>query len=177
MDICEIWCEVVCWIEHAQHRIIYQRNCEHGKFSGWLRKILDYINNYRRLTNILKLVVSLVTKRWKVKGKVIPVRGRGDPQGCETSRLPHSLDNWLTEEVRLSALRAGRLLPSRKIPGTNFVRGWIDRRAIVRLEGSGKLKNIHLIGTRSCSIPPSSIVPQKTELPRSPEKEMEVTKI
>jgi hypothetical protein len=30
------------------------------------------------------------------KSKVIPVTGRGDPQGCETSRLPHFLDNPLT---------------------------------------------------------------------------------
>jgi hypothetical protein len=31
------------------------------------------------------------------KGKVIPVTGRGGPQGCETSRLPHFLDNLLTD--------------------------------------------------------------------------------
>jgi hypothetical protein len=31
------------------------------------------------------------------KGKAIPVTGRGGPQGCETSRLPHILDNRLTD--------------------------------------------------------------------------------
>jgi hypothetical protein len=30
------------------------------------------------------------------KGKSIPVRGRGGPYDCETSRLPHFLDNRLT---------------------------------------------------------------------------------
>jgi hypothetical protein len=27
----------------------------------------------------------------------MPVTGRGDPYGCETSRLPHLLDNRLTD--------------------------------------------------------------------------------
>jgi hypothetical protein len=31
------------------------------------------------------------------EGKVIPVTGRGGPYGCETSRLPHSLDSRLTD--------------------------------------------------------------------------------
>jgi hypothetical protein len=31
------------------------------------------------------------------KGKVFPVTGRGGPQGCETSRLPHFLNNRLTD--------------------------------------------------------------------------------
>jgi hypothetical protein len=32
-----------------------------------------------------------------VKGKVIPVTGRGGTQCCETSRLPHFLDSQLTD--------------------------------------------------------------------------------
>jgi hypothetical protein len=31
------------------------------------------------------------------KGKAIPVTGRESPYGCETSKVPHLLDNWLTE--------------------------------------------------------------------------------
>jgi hypothetical protein len=31
------------------------------------------------------------------KGKAIPVTGRGGPRGCETSKLPHFLDNRLTD--------------------------------------------------------------------------------
>jgi hypothetical protein len=37
------------------------------------------------------------TCMWKVKGKAIPVTGREDPLGCETSRLPHFQDNRLTD--------------------------------------------------------------------------------
>jgi hypothetical protein len=38
----------------------------------------------------------LLKYKGKKKGKVIPVTGRGDPKGFETSRFPHFLDNRLT---------------------------------------------------------------------------------
>jgi hypothetical protein len=64
--------------------------------------------------------------------------------------------------VRLSALRAGRPLTSTKIPGTHSVRGWVDPRAIVRLEDLGQLKNpITLSGTELAT------VSQATKLPRA----------
>jgi hypothetical protein len=51
----------------------------------------------------------------------MPVTGGGGQQGCETSRLPHHLNNRLTQTaVRLSALLTGRPLLPRKIPGTQF---------------------------------------------------------
>jgi hypothetical protein len=31
------------------------------------------------------------------RGKVIPVTSRGGPLGCETSRIPHFLNNWLID--------------------------------------------------------------------------------
>jgi hypothetical protein len=43
--------------------------------------------------------------------------------------------------VMLSALIAGYPLPIRKIPVLISVRGCVDPRAIMRLEGLGKLKN------------------------------------
>jgi hypothetical protein len=46
-------------------------------------------------------------------GKAIPVTGRGGPEGCETSRLPHFLDIRLThggEAVSLTR-RAAALYP------------------------------------------------------------------
>jgi hypothetical protein len=54
------------------------------------------------------------------KGKAIPVTGREGPEGCETSRLPHFLDNRLTNggEV-VSSTRPPPFTP-RKIPRTNF---------------------------------------------------------
>jgi hypothetical protein len=42
-----------------------------------------------------------------VESEALPATGRGGPQGSETSKLPHFLDNRLTA-VRLSALRAGQ---------------------------------------------------------------------
>jgi hypothetical protein len=49
-----------------------------------------------------------------------------------------------------------------------FVRGWVDLRAVVRLEGLGKLgkKNFTSFGTWTGDLPDCSIVPQPTTLPR-----------
>jgi hypothetical protein len=38
------------------------------------------------------------------KGKVIPATGHEGPQGCEMSRLPHSLDNRLTDGGKVVSL-------------------------------------------------------------------------
>jgi hypothetical protein len=47
--------------------------------------------------------------------------------------------------ARLSALRAGRFLPTGRFLVLIFVRGWVDPRAIVRLKELGKMKKFHLI--------------------------------
>jgi hypothetical protein len=53
--------------------------------------------------------------------KAVPVTGRGGPQCCETSRLPHFLENWLTDggEV-VSFMRRRPPSNPRKIPDTHF---------------------------------------------------------
>jgi hypothetical protein len=43
------------------------------------------------------LPYQLGVKVKKKKGNAIPVTGRGGPLGCEMSRLPHFLDNRLTD--------------------------------------------------------------------------------
>jgi hypothetical protein len=87
------------------------------------------------------------------------VTGHGGPSGCETSRLPHFLYTVGSQlAVRLSALRAGRPLPLGRFLVLIFVRDWADHRAIVRLEGLGQFKIIHLIGTRTRNLPAYSIV-------------------
>jgi hypothetical protein len=54
------------------------------------------------------------------KGKAISVTGRGGPQGCETSRLPHFLDNRLTDGGEVVSLTRRPPFTPRKIPGTHF---------------------------------------------------------
>jgi hypothetical protein len=55
--------------------------------------------------------------------------------------------------VRFSALRAGRLLPPGRFLVLISVRGWVDPRTMVQLEGLGKLKKIHLISIRTRDLP------------------------
>jgi hypothetical protein len=63
--------------------------------------------------------------------------------------------------VRMSALRAGRSLPPKNIPGTLSVRGWVDPRAIVQLEGLGKSKiSNDLIGNWTRDLQACNIVPR-----------------
>jgi hypothetical protein len=58
--------------------------------------------------------------RSKIKGKAIPVTGREGPSGCETSRLPHFLDNRLTDGGKVVSLTRWPLFTPRKFPGTHF---------------------------------------------------------
>jgi hypothetical protein len=57
------------------------------------------------------------------QGKAIPVTGREGPYGCETLRLPHFLDNRLTDGVRMSALCAGRPFSPGRFLVLSSVRG------------------------------------------------------
>jgi hypothetical protein len=54
------------------------------------------------------------------KGKAIPVTGREGPQVCERPRLPHFLDNWLTDGSAVVSLTLRPLFTPRKIPGTHL---------------------------------------------------------
>jgi hypothetical protein len=81
------------------------------------------------------------------KGKVIPV------QAMEALRAARG---W------------GRFLPPRRFLVLISVRGWVDPRAIVRLEGLGQLKKSTSSGTRTGDLTACSIVPQPTTLPHAP---------
>jgi hypothetical protein len=64
--------------------------------------------------------------------------------------------------VRLSVLCAGLALPPWRFLVLNSVREWMSPRAIVRLEGLGKLKKSDIIWNRTRVFPACSIVPQLT---------------
>jgi hypothetical protein len=54
------------------------------------------------------------------KGKAIPLTGRGDSHGFETSKLSHFLDNRLTDGSEGVSLTRKPSLTLRKSPGTHF---------------------------------------------------------
>jgi hypothetical protein len=63
-------------------------------------------------------------KQRKEKDKAIPIKGRGGLWGFETSRLPHFLDNWLTDDSEVVNLtrRPRPLLPGRSLALISFIR-------------------------------------------------------
>jgi hypothetical protein len=70
------------------------------------------------------------------KGRAVPVTDRGGPQGCDTSTLPHFLNNRLTDGGEVVSLTRQRpFTPPGRFLVLISVRGWVDPRAIVRLEG------------------------------------------
>jgi hypothetical protein len=55
-----------------------------------------------------------------IKGKAMPVTGCGGLLYCETSSLPHFLDNRLTDGGEVVSLYGPAAFYPRKIPGTHF---------------------------------------------------------
>jgi hypothetical protein len=66
--------------------------------------------------------------------------------------------------ARLSAIRAGRFLPPGRLLVLISIRGWVNLRAIVWLEGLGKLKKSTSSGTQTNKLPACSIAPQPITL-------------
>jgi hypothetical protein len=59
----------------------------------------------------------------KKKGNATPETGNGGPLGCETSRLPHFLDNRLTDGSEVASLTSRPLLPPGRFLVLISVRG------------------------------------------------------
>jgi hypothetical protein len=74
--------------------------------------------------------------------------------------LPHFLDNRLTDGGEIVSL-------TRRTRFNSFVRGWVNLRAAVRLEGLGKMKKLNdVIENRRRDLPGCNIVSQPTMPPR-----------
>jgi hypothetical protein len=99
--------------------------CELALNAGFgvsLQKVEENVKENREVKSGKTYITNDQNKRWMlnicyIKGeKAIPIRGRGGPQACETSRLPHFLDNRLTDGGEIVSLTrrppftAGRFL-------------------------------------------------------------------
>jgi len=78
-------------------------------------------------------VMSMLWKLWCKKGKSVPLQARRSPEGSRKLRFPDFV-TMAQDGGRLSALRTGRLYPQEILLVLISVRGWVDPRAIVRLE-------------------------------------------
>jgi hypothetical protein len=99
------------------------------------------------------------------KGKSIPVTGYRVPQGCETSRLPHFLDNWLTDNSEVISLMRQPPFTPRNIPGTYFCYKLSQPQAHSMAERIRATKKSNdLIRNQTHNLPVYSTVPQQTML-------------
>jgi hypothetical protein len=74
--------------------------------------------------------------------RAIAITGRGSPQVCETSRLPHFLDNRLTHGGKIVSLtRWPPFNPQENSWYSFLLEAESTLRATVRLEGLRQLKN------------------------------------
>jgi hypothetical protein len=95
----------------------------------------------------------------------ISVTGGGGPYDCETPRLPHFLDNRLTDGGEVVSLIRRSPFTPRKIPGTRFC--W----RLSRPQGhsaAGRIRSIEKsndpIGIRTRDLPACRITPQPITL-------------
>jgi hypothetical protein len=70
--------------------------------------------------------------------------------------------------VRMSALRAGRPLPPRKIPGTHLCQRLSRPQGHSAAGRIRSIEKIHLIGSHTRDLPACSLVSQPTTLSRNP---------
>jgi hypothetical protein len=106
----------------------------------------------------------------KQRVKAIPVSDRAGQEGCEASRLPHFLDNRLTDVGEVVTLTQRPIVLYTQ--GTFFVfisvRDWVNP---LGHSAAGTISSIEksndLIGNQTRHFPSCIIVPQPTTIPRA----------
>jgi hypothetical protein len=108
-----------------------------------------YVELMPRVCQHLSVIPCMVLngriKVWtgkKVKGKAIPVTGHDSPQGYETSRLPHFLDNQLTDSYEVVCLTCRPPFNPRKIPGAHFCYRLIWSQGVGRIRSTEKSSDL-----------------------------------
>jgi hypothetical protein len=67
------------------------------------------------------LFLDIISNSHTIEGTAIPVTGRGGPWRCETLRLPHFLDNMLTDgDEVVSLMHRPTALYPQEFPHTPF---------------------------------------------------------
>jgi hypothetical protein len=114
------------------------------------------------------LISAACTQFSLIYHKAIHATGRESPQGCETLRLLHLLDNLLTEGGEVVSLKRRPPCTPRKIPGTHFCYRMSlpqSHSAAGRIRSLGKSIDI---GNRIRDLAACNTVPQPTTLLHAP---------
>jgi hypothetical protein len=134
--------------------ILWSKNCLQ------IPLLLSHVNIF-----IYDIKINTYVLKVKKKGKASPVTGHGDPQGCETSSLPHFLETRLkdgSEEVSLKRRppltsqedsRYSFLLEAVSTPGPWW--GWNWKHPMTSS------------GYEPRDLPTCRIMPQSSKLPRA----------
>jgi hypothetical protein len=128
--------------------------------------------SYRHLklnTKLCALITSQIASFTNCKRKAIPVTGRGGPYGCETSRLPHFIDNRFADVGEIASLT--RRMPFYP-PEDSWYSFLLKNESPQGHSAAGRIRPIekfnYLIGNQTRKLPTCSTMPQPTTLSCAP---------